>query len=222
MQIPQQMYRRWGKRAFDILCASAALTVLAPAFAILAIAVRVTIGAPALFRQIRGGLDQEPFVILKFRSMTEDRDEAGEILPDAARLSRLGRFLRSTSLDELPELLNVLRGEMSLVGPRPLLTRYQPWYTPEEMQRFSVLPGITGLAQINGRNSLNWEERFQYDVQYAQNYSLLLDLKILFNTVGKVLRREDVHVDTSLTLRSLDEERRAKQQLFSVGGNSVR
>lgn len=222
MQLPQNFYRRWGKRVLDVVAASAAFIVLAPVFAIIAVTVRATLGAPALFRQIRGGHHQNPFIILKFRSMTEERDAAGEILPDAARLTRFGRFLRATSLDELPELLNVLRGDMSLVGPRPLLTRYQPWYTPEELQRFAVLPGITGLAQISGRNSLNWDQRFRHDVQYAQNYSLLLDLRILFITIGKVLRREDVHVDTSLTLRSLDEERRAKQQPLSVGGNSVR
>jgi lipopolysaccharide/colanic/teichoic acid biosynthesis glycosyltransferase len=140
--------------------------------------------------------------------MTDERDPSGKLLPDVARLTRLGRFLRSASLDELPELFNVLRGEMSLVGPRPLLTRYEPWYTDEELRRFDVRPGITGWAQINGRNALSWTGRFQYDTHYVRNCSLLLDLKILFRTVGKVLSRENVYVDTTLTVTSLDEERR--------------
>ncbi len=204
----QNYYRRWGKRTFDLLVTSTALIAISPLFCLIAIVVRITLGAPVLFRQRRGGLGQNPFTILKFRSMTVEPDALGKIRSDAERLTPLGRFLRATSLDELPGLFNVLQGEMSLVGPRPLLTRYQPWYTEEELQRFDVLPGITGWAQINGRNSLSWDERFRLDVEYVKNCSLFLDLKILFLTVGKVLRRDDVHVDTSLTVRSLDEERR--------------
>lgn len=204
------IYCRGGKRLFDVMASSAALVVLSPLFCLIAGLVRLFLGAPVLFRQTRGGLHQQPFTILKFCSMTDERDKTGKVLPDTARITRLGRFLRATSLDELPELFNVLRGDMSLVGPRPLLARYQPWYAANELKRFDVLPGITGWAQINGRNSLSWDKRFQHDVQYVECCSLLFDLKILAITVGKVLLREHVQVDTSLTLQSLDDERREK------------
>jgi len=211
MQIARvSIYRRGGKRLFDVVASLAALALLSPLIGLIALLVRMFHGTPVLFRQTRGGLHQKPFTILKFRSMTDECDADGNVLSDTIRMTGLGRFLRATSLDELPELLNVLRGEMSLVGPRPLLTRYQPWYTADELKRFDVLPGITGWAQINGRNALGWDERFRHDVQYVENCSFQFDLKILFFTVGKVLRREDVQVDTDLTLQSLDDQRRER------------
>jgi len=212
-------YVRRGKRLFDVVVSSLALVILAPLLALLAIAVRIGLGSPVLFRQQRGGLHQRHFAILKFRTMTDRRDASGALLPDSARMTPLGRFLRATSLDELPELLSVLKGDMSLVGPRPLLTRYQPWYTAEETRRFDVPPGITGWAQISGRNSLDWDGRFRCDLFYVDHCSFLLDLKILFLTVGKVLRREDVHVDTSIAMLSLDEERRATRGMAAAGNS---
>ena len=207
MEKQATIYRRWGKRLFDVFASAAGLLVLAPLLCILAVLVRIFLGAPILFRQARSGLHQQPFTILKFRTMTDERDASGELLSDTVRLTRLGRFLRATSLDELPELFNVLKGDMSLVGPRPLLVRYDAWYRPEELKRFDVVPGITGWAQINGRNALSWDERFQHDAWYASACSFWLDLKILFFTIGKVLRRENVQVDTAMTLRSLDHHR---------------
>jgi len=200
-------YCLYGKRMFDVLASLAALVILAPVLAAVAVAVRISLGSPVLFRQKRGGRNQAHFEIVKFRSMTDERGADGKLLQDSERLTRFSGFLRSSSLDELPELFNVLKGEMSLVGPRPLLTRYEPWYTSQEARRFEVRPGITGWAQIGGRNALNWEERFQRDVYYVRHCSLMLDLSIIFLTVGKVLRREDAHVDSCAVLPSLDTQR---------------
>src|SRR5580704_17051603 len=166
MTISLNLYRSGGKRLFDCFASGIGIVLLSPLMLLIAIVVRIHLGKPVLFRQTRIGLREEPFTILKFRSMTDAHDETGRRLPDSERITGLGRFLRSTSLDELPELFNVLKGEMSLVGPRPLLPRYQPWYTASELKRFDVLPGITGWAQINGRNALGWDERFRHDVQY--------------------------------------------------------
>ncbi len=202
-----RVYRRYGKRLFDIVLSLAAIAILSPLLIAICIAVRIALGSPIFFRQHRGGLHQRPFSILKFRTMTNARDASGELLRDRDRLTAVGRILRATSLDELPELFSVLKGDMSLVGPRPLLTRYEPWYTPEEARRFDVLPGITGWAQISGRNDLGWEDRFRCDLYYVDNYNFAFDLKILLLTVGKVLRRENVHVDTTVNMLPLDEER---------------
>ena len=210
-------YRRQGKRVFDVLVSVFALIVLSPLLILIAILVRVFHGAPVLFRQTRSGLHQTAFTILKFRTMTDERDADGRRLPDTQRLTRFGRFLRQTSIDELPELVNVLQGHMSLVGPRPLVARYASSYRAEELQRFEVLPGITGWAQVNGRNDLSWDQRFACDVWYVGAYGLALDLKILFMTVWKVLRRESVHVDTSVTMQSLDVERRADARIVADG-----
>ena len=155
--------------------------------------VRFFLGSPALFKQTRPGLRGKPFHMYKFRTMTEDQDENGKLLPDATRLTKFGRILRSTSLDELPEIWNVLRGEMSLVGPRPLLMEYLPLYSAEQFRRHDVLPGITGWAQVNGRNAISWDEKFKLDVWYVENQSLLLDLKIIFLTVIKVFRRDNIN-----------------------------
>lgn len=176
------VYRCTGKRIFDLLIALPALILLSPLLTVLALLVRVNLGAPVLFRQRRPGLHGKPFEMVKFRTMTDARDASGVLLPDAERLTAFGRFLRSTSLDELPELWNVVRGDMSLVGPRPLLMQYLPLYTPEQARRHDVRPGVTGWAQVNGRNAISWEQKFAYDVWYVDNLSFWLDLKILWLT----------------------------------------
>lgn len=181
-----------SKRLFDLALTIPLLALLSPLLLLLAILVRLLHGSPVLFRQQRPGYLGKPFFIYKFRSMTNQRDAAGDLLPDAQRLTRLGRFLRATSLDELPELFNVLRGEMSLVGPRPLLMQYLPRYSPEQARRHHVLPGITGWAQVNGRNAITWQDKFRLDTWYVDNWSLPLDVKILWLTFVKVLKREGI------------------------------
>lgn len=181
-----------GKRLFDTAVALLALLLLSPLLLVLALLVGTRLGRPILFRQRRPGLHGQPFIIYKFRTMTDARDASGSLLPDADRLTPLGAFIRSTSLDELPELFNVLRGDMSLVGPRPLLMQYLDRYSPEQARRHLARPGITGWAQINGRNAVSWEERFRLDVWYVDHCSLALDLKIIALTIGKVLRREGI------------------------------
>lgn len=182
-----RLYRRFGKRLLDLALTVPAMVVLALPCLALALAVRLRLGAPVLFRQERPGLHGQVFTLFKLRTMTDATDEEGRPLPDADRLTPFGRFLRRTSLDELPELLNVLRGEMSLVGPRPLLVEYLDRYTPQQARRHEVRPGITGLAQVRGRNALSWEEKFEYDVEYVERLSLGLDLRILLLTIGHVL-----------------------------------
>ncbi len=181
-----------AKRIFDLLLATLGLAILSPILAAAAILVRIYHGSPVIFAQKRPGFKGTPFHIYKFRTMTDARNENGHPLPDAERLTRLGRFLRSSSLDELPELFNVLRGEMSIVGPRPLLMQYLERYTPEQARRHDVLPGITGWAQVNGRNALTWEDKFRLDVWYVDNWSLWLDVKIIFLTIWKVFKREGI------------------------------
>lgn len=180
------------KRLFDLALTVPGLVVISPLLLIIALLVRWRLGSPVLFRQVRPGYQGKPFTLYKFRTMTDARDAEGNLLPDEVRLTRLGRFLRALSLDELPELFNVLRGEMSLVGPRPLLMQYLERYTPEQARRHEVLPGMTGWAQIHGRNVLSWEERFRLDVWYVDHWSLWLDVKILLITLWKVLKREGI------------------------------
>ena len=182
-----------SKRLFDMVVAAAALVAGAPLLLAVALAVRLGLGGPVLFVQERPGLHGRPFKIIKFRTMRDAIDAGGRPLPDEARLTRLGRLLRATSLDELPELWNVLRGEMSLVGPRPLLMDYLPLYTPEQARRHEVRPGITGWAQVNGRNALSWEDKFRMDVWYVDNQSLSLDLKIIWMTLFKVFKSEGIN-----------------------------
>ena len=211
MEAQSTHYRRWGKRLFDVVVSATALLLLAPLLVFLAILVRLFLGAPVLFCQTRSGRNRGAFTILKFRTMTTSCDASGNPLPDSQRLTRFGKFLRATSLDELPELLNVLKGDMSLVGPRPLLPRYDIYYTEREAKRFELLPGITGWAQINGRNDLGWDDRLECDAHYAESYGWTMDCKILVLTVVKVLRRDNVQVDPDkLSFGSLDEERRER------------
>jgi len=186
------MYCKFGKRLFDLALTILALILLSPLLALLALLVHFKLGPPILFRHRRPGLHGRPFTLLKFRSMTNTRDAQGNLLPDKDRLTRFGQFLRSTSLDELPELINVLKGEMSLVGPRPLMMRYLDRYSPEQMRRHEVLPGITGWAQVNGRNALAWERKFELDVWYVDHRSLWLDLKIIALTGRKIIIREGI------------------------------
>jgi len=188
----RQDFQRAIKRAFDLVASLLALILLSPLLGLIVLTVRLTMGSSALFRQVRPGLRGEPFTIYKFRTMTDACDAQGNLLPDAERLTPFGRFLRSASLDELPELLNVLKGDMSLVGPRPLLMQYLDRYTPEQMSRHEVKPGITGWAQVNGRNALTWEQKFALDVWYVDNRSLWLDVKIIALTAWKILKREGI------------------------------
>ena len=189
------------KRLFDFLAAVLGLIVLSPLLLVVAGLIRWRMGAPVLFRQVRPGYRGKPFAMYKFRTMREAYDQAGEPLPDAERLTALGRFLRKTSLDELPELWNVVKGDMSLVGPRPLLMEYLARYTPEQARRHDVTPGITGWAQVNGRNALSWEDKFAYDVWYVNNWSLWLDLRTLLATIAALLRREGISQPGEATMR---------------------
>jgi sugar transferase EpsL len=197
-------YRNRGKRVFDLSVAGAAALVLSPLLALLWLLVWTRVGKPAFFRQERPGWRGRPFTVLKFRTMTDARDPAGNLLPDAGRLTAVGRWLRRASLDELPELFNVLKGDMSLVGPRPLLMEYLPRYTPEQARRHEVKPGITGWAQVNGRNAISWKEKFKLDVWYVDNLSLWLDLKILALTVIQVFQRKGISAEGHATMPAFE------------------
>ena len=188
------------KRLFDITAATTALAVLSPVYAITAYKVKKNLGSPVLFRQTRPGLDGKPFEMIKFRTMLDTYDEDGNLLPNEQRYTKFGNFLRSSSLDELPELWNVLKGDMSLVGPRPLLMDYLPLYNEEQARRHEVRPGVTGWAQINGRNAISWEEKFKLDTWYVDNQSLLLDLKIIIMTLKKVVVKEGVNASDNVTM----------------------
>lgn len=202
-----QPHNETARRICDFVIAAISLLTILPLLAAIAVVIRLTMGRPVLFRQVRPGYLQQPFTIYKFRTMREAVNSQGTPLPDGERLHRLGTFLRRASLDELPEFWNVLRGDMSLVGPRPLLMKYLRFYTEEERIRFMVRPGITGWAQVNGRNEASWDDRLRNDIWYVWNRSSLLDIKILWMTVVKVVRREHVVVDARSTTLNLDEER---------------
>ena len=204
------MYRKFGKRFLDILISGMALILLSPVFLAVAVLVRIKLGSPVIFHQKRPGKDEKIFTLCKFRTMTDGKDEKGNLLPDEVRLTSFGKLLRATSLDELPELWNILKGDMSLVGPRPLLVEYLPYYREEEKLRHSVRPGLTGYAQVNGRNFLGWDHRLEKDVFYVKNLSFVLDLKILIKTIMVVMKREDVSVDSNAVECYLWEERRDK------------
>ncbi|KXU38656.1 hypothetical protein AXE65_12685 [Ventosimonas gracilis] len=193
------MYRKWIKRLLDIISALIILLLLMPILLLLMLLVAVFLGRPVFFKQTRPGYQAVPFQMIKFRTMTDAHNAEGELLPDAQRLTRFGKFLRATSLDELPELWNVLKGEMSLVGPRPLLMEYLPLYSKEQMRRHEVKPGITGWAQVNGRNAISWTEKFNHDIFYVSHYSFCLDIKILLLTCKKVFIREGITQAGSVT-----------------------
>ena len=190
------------KRTFDIAASASALVVLSPVLAITAYKVKKELGSPVLFRQTRPGLHGKPFEMIKFRTMKDATDKEGNALPDSQRLTEFGKKLRASSLDELPELWNVLKGDMSLVGPRPLLMEYLPLYNAEQAKRHNVRPGVTGYAQVNGRNSLSWEDKFKLDTWYVEHQSFLLDIKILFKTIGKVVRKEDINAENHVTVEN--------------------
>lgn len=194
------MYREYVKRWIDFGLSFLAIIILSPVFLVLAILVRVKLGSPVLFKQERPGKDEEIFCMYKFRTMTDEKDEDGNLLPDEKRLTPFGEKLRSTSLDELPELINILKGDMSIVGPRPLLVRYLPLYNDRQRRRHEVRPGFTGLAQVKGRNSISWKKKFEWDVRYVEHVSFLLDLKIFLDTIGVVLRKEGICSETSVTM----------------------
>jgi len=195
------------KRLFDLAASVAALLALSPLLIILALLIRREMGAPVLFGQMRPGYKERPFTLYKFRTMNDKLDAKGQLLPDADRLSPFGRFLRASSLDELPELWNVLRGEMSLIGPRPLLMQYLERYTPEQARRHEVRPGITGWAQVNGRNAITWEEKFRLDVWYVDNWSLWLDMKIIGMTFWKILKRDGISHPGQATMKEFNPSR---------------
>lgn len=194
------MYKFFLKRFFDIVFSFTLLTVLCLPLLLAALLVRIKLGSPVLFKQKRPGKNEKIFTLYKFRTMNDKRDENGELLPDEVRLTKFGKLLRSTSVDELPELINILKGDMSFIGPRPLLVKYLPLYNERQKKRHSVRPGLTGLAQVMGRNAIGWEERFEYDVTYAENISFSGDVKILFKTVFAVLKREGISSATSATM----------------------
>lgn len=195
------MYRKYIKRLLDIVVSLCGIIVLSPVYLILAILVRMKLGTPVIFRQDRPGKDEKVFHLYKFRSMTDEKDENGNLLPDEVRLTPFGKKLRSTSLDELPELFNILKGDMSLIGPRPLLVKYLPRYNEFQRHRHDVRPGLTGLAQINGRNAITWEKRFEYDVEYVNKLSFALDVRIFMGTVRAVLKREGISGENSATMK---------------------
>ena len=194
------MIYKYIKRILDIISSLLAIIILSPLLAVTAVLVKTKLGSPVLFRQERPGKDEKIFTLMKFRTMTDERDENGELLPDEVRLTKFGKFLRSTSIDELPELFNILKGDMSVIGPRPLLVEYIPRYNEHQHRRHEVRPGLSGWAQVNGRNSISWEEKFDLDVEYVDNYSFAMDVKILFMTVLNVLKKEGISSETSATM----------------------
>lgn len=206
------MYRKCIKRLLDMVLSGIALIILSPIMLFIAIFVRIKLGSPVLFIQERPGKDEKLFKLYKFRSMTDARNKDGNLLSDEERLLKFGRILRTTSLDELPELINIFKGDMSIVGPRPLLARYLPYYRQEERIRHTVRPGLTGLAQVNGRNNLGWDERLRLDIEYVKQISLLNDIKIIIATFVKVLKRSDIVSGDQLVMQDLDQERKGNYE----------
>ena len=196
------MYRKYIKRLLDIILSLSAIIILSPVYIIVAILVRIKLGSPVLFKQDRPGLNENVFRMYKFRTMTDEKDLSGVLLPDEVRLTSFGKLLRSTSLDELPELFNILKGEMSIVGPRPLLVKYLPLYNEEQKHRHDVRPGLTGLAQVNGRNTITWEDKFKYDVEYTENITFVSDMKIILQTVLKVINRDGINSENDATMEA--------------------
>lgn len=202
------MYKKYVKRMLDFILSLLALIILMPVMLIIYILVRIKLGKPAIFKQKRPGKDEKIFTLYKFRTMTNEKDENGKLLPDSQRLTKFGKFLRSSSLDELPELINIIKGDMSIVGPRPLAVQYLPYYNEQEKHRHDVRPGLTGLAQINGRNNLSWEEKFEYDLNYINEITLKNDINIILKTIIKVFKKQDVVVRGTGKNIDFDEYRR--------------
>ena len=210
---PYGPYEKYFKRVLDVFCGLAALLVFWWLYIIVAVLVRIKLGSPVLFKQERPGKNEKIFQLYKFRTMTDARDENGKLLPDEVRLTKFGRALRATSLDELPEVFNILKGEMSLVGPRPLTIQYLPYYSEEERHRHDVRPGLSGLAQVNGRNFIDWDHRLAFDVQYVKKITFIGDLRIILQTALKFVKKEDIAVDTNKVEPNFAEERRLKMQV---------
>ena len=214
------MYRLFFKRFLDFTLSLIAIIILSPIYIIVAILIRIKLGSPVIFCQERPGKDEKVFKMYKFRTMTDAKDENGNLLPDDIRLTSFGKKIRATSLDELPELFNILKGDMSLIGPRPLLVKYLPYYTDEERHRHDVRPGLTGLAQISGRNYLSWKERFKLDCQYVNRISFILDLSIILKTIIKVFQKDDIMESTKqLNFKDLDKERMTRMILIYIKTN---
>ena len=199
MMRKKTFYQLFGKRILDILLSGIALIVLSPIILIVGILVRIKLGSPIIFKQERPGKSEKIFSMYKFRTMTDERDHNGEYLPDEIRLTKFGKILRATSLDELPELWNILKGDMSIVGPRPLLVEYLPLYSEKQRKRHNVRPGLTGLAQVNGRNAISWQEKFEYDYLYIEDYSFTKDINIIWHTIKKVLKHDGITSNSSVT-----------------------
>lgn len=210
---PYGPYEKYFKRVLDVFCGLAALLVFWWLYISVAVLVRIKLGSPVLFKQERPGKNEEIFKLYKFRTMTDARDENGKLLPDEVRLTKFGRALRATSLDELPEVFNILKGEMSLAGPRPLTIQYLPYYSEEERHRHDVRPGLSGLAQVNGRNFIDWDHRLAFDVQYVKKITFVGDLRIILQTALKFVKKEDIAVDTNKVEPNFAEERRLKMQV---------
>lgn len=209
---PYGPYERFIKRPLDVFLATGALIVLSPVLMVTAVLIRIKLGSPVVFTQDRPGKDEKVFKLYKFRTMTDQRDENGRLLSDADRLTKFGAGLRSTSLDELPELINIAKGDMSIIGPRPLLVQYLPYYTETEKHRHDVRPGLSGLAQVNGRNLVKWDQRLAYDIQYVNNITFLGDVMIVLKTIKKVFAREDIAANTDTVETFLDQERDTYEQ----------
>ena len=209
------MYAKYIKRILDLILSLMALIVLMPLMIIIGILVRINLGSPIIFKQKRPGKNEKIFTLYKFRTMTDKRDIDGNLLPDEYRLTKFGKFLRSTSLDELPELINIIKGDMAIVGPRPLLVEYLPYYTEEEKHRHDVRPGLTGLAQVNGRNAISWEEKLKYDTEYIKKISFYSDLKIIFKTIKKTINREDILMGNEFVVgKFIDQRKNKKERAF--------
>ena len=210
---PYGVYERFFKRPLDVLCALLALTVFCWLYAIVAILVRIKLGSPVIFKQKRPGKNEKIFTLYKFRTMTDEEDENGNLLPDEVRLTKFGRFLRKTSLDELPEAVNILKGDMSVVGPRPLLVTYLPYYSETEKHRHDVRPGLSGWAQIHGRNYVSWDERLALDIEYVNKITFSRDVSVVFNSFLQAVKHEDIAVDTNSVEPNFAEERKSKKKL---------
>lgn len=209
------MYAKYIKRILDLILSLMALIVLMPLMIIIGILVRINLGSPIIFKQKRPEKNEKIFTLYKFRTMTDKRDIDGNLLPDEYRLTKFGKFLRSTSLDELPELINIIKGDMAIVGPRPLLVEYLPYYTEEEKHRHDVRPGLTGLAQVNGRNAISWEEKLKYDTEYIKKISFYSDLKIIFKTIKKTIKREDILMGNEFVVgKFIDQRKNKKERAF--------